>query len=291
MVILSIFLINKIRTGGDRDYIELLELLAERGNKVFVLINSDLNYKPKFISPIYLSINYIKHKPPPASFLFKKSIKKSLQLIKNNFSNLNPDIIHIHGDIYLKSAIFLKKQLNTPLFYASRLNDISKAIVLRKNNAYNRKSQYIFSLLYERVNRYREKQIAKYSNIICFLNPSDKRIFLSRTKRNGENVIVIPNNIGPPHYSDDTKNKNYSKTVKNIVYVGSLSPAKGILDLLKAASILNKKGYNLFYYLLGRIENENLTLSLINKLGLNSIVSIEGFVSPFPFFIKSDLFI
>jgi len=299
VTIFGIFLINQIRTGGDRDYIELLELLAERGNKVYVILNSFLEYKPKFIIPIYLSIKYIRHRLPPASYLFKKNIKKYLKNIIENFNNDSPCFIHIHGDIYLKSAIFLKKQLNIPLFYASRLNDISKAILLRKYKAYTVK-EYIYSILYENIRRYREKQIAKHSDIICFLNPTDKDIFLSRTyskPRKGEtscvknNVIIIPNHIGLPHFTDETKNKNNSKNVSRIVYAGSLSPAKGLWDLLKAAAILKNEGFELFYFILGRKENEKRTLKLIEKLNLNENISIEGFTSPFPFFIKCDLFV
>jgi len=290
MTIIGIFLINQIRTGGDRDYIELLELLAERGNKVFVILNSYLQYEPKYITPVYLSIKYIRHRPPPASFLFRQSIKKHLKFIKESVKDNLPEFIHIHGDIYLKSAIYLKKQLNIPLFYASRLNDISKILALRKYKTYTLKG-YLFSFVLELLNRYREKLIAKNAELICFLNPSDKNIFLKRTKRIDKNVIVIPNNIGLPHFTEETRNKNDSKSLHNIVYVGSLSPAKGVLYLLKAASILKKEGFELFYYILGRKENEKGTLKLIEKLELQNNVSLEGFTSPFPYFIKCDLFV
>ena len=290
MTILGIFLINQIRTGGDRDYIELLELFAERGNKVFVLLNTFLKYEPKFITPVYLPVKYIRHKPPPASFLFKQSIKNNFSLLESAFSENKPDIIHIHGDIYLKSALLLKKKLKIPLFYASRLNDISKAETLRKYNAYSRK-EYIFSLFYEQVNRRREKLIAKNAELICFLNPTDRDLFISRTKRNIDNIIIIPNHIGLPHFTEETKGKNNSKTLSKIVYVGSLSPAKGLWDLLKAAAILKNDGFKLYYHILGRMEKETSTLSLIKKLDLENIISLDGFVSPFPFFANCDLFV
>ena len=290
MTILSIFLINQIRTGGDRDYIELLELLAERGNKVFVILNTYLDYQPKKIIPIYLTIKYIKHKLPPASFLFKHAIKKYLSKITINFNKKLPDFIHIHGDIYLKSALFLKRQLNISLFYASRLNDISKIITLRKYKALS-KIEYFLSFLFELINRYREKQIASHSNLICFLNPFDRDIFLSRTKRKKNNAIVIPNYIGLPRFTEGAREKNISTHVSRIVYVGSLSSNKGIQYLLRAADILKCNGYSLHYYLLGRIEDEYNTLLLIEKLGLKNIVSIEGFESPFKYFINCDLFV
>jgi glycosyltransferase involved in cell wall biosynthesis len=290
MTILGIFLINQIRTGGDRDYIELLELLAERGNKVYVIMNTFLNYTPRAITPIYLKIKYTRHRPPPASFLFKYYLKRNYNFILDNISNKTPDFLHIHGDIYLKSAIYLKNKLHIPFFYASRLNDISKSKNLRKFKAYSAK-EYIFSLIINQINRYREKQIAKHSNLICFLNPLDLEIFISRTKHTSRNFVVIPNNIGQPRFTEETRQKNNSNTLSRIAYAGSLSPAKGLWDLLKAASILKNKGFKLFYHILGRIENEKRTFKLIEKLGLKEIISIEGFVDPFPFFIKCDLFV
>jgi glycosyltransferase involved in cell wall biosynthesis len=291
MTILGIFLINQIRTGGDRDYIELLELLAERGNKVFVLLNTCLKYTPQFITPIYLTINYKRHKPPPASFQFKQQIRKYFARIKNEFNNDFPVFIHIHGDIYLKSALLLKKYLKIPLFYASRLNDITKAHTLRRYKAYQNKKEYLFSLVYEFVNRYREKQISKYAEIVCFLNPIDKALFLSRTNRKDNNVLIIPNHIGPPHFTEDTKNRNNSKNVSNIVYVGTLSPSKGLWDLLRAAVIIKNNGLKIKYHVLGRIENDEKTIVQIEKLGLKDEIILEGHVSPFPFLIKCDLFV
>jgi glycosyltransferase involved in cell wall biosynthesis len=290
MVILGIFLINQIRTGGDRDYIELLELLAKRGNTVFVIINSFLKYKTEYVIPIYLDINYKRRGFPPASFLFKYYIKKYFSFIFKLFNGIFPHFIHIHGDIYLKSALYLKKKLNTPLFYASRCNDVDRTTILRFNNGYSKK-EYLFSIIYQFINRHREKMIAKYADIITFLNPSDRDCFISRTYRKDNEIFIIPNNIGLPHFSDETKSKNASSHISNIVYVGSLSPSKGLWNLLTAASILKQEGIKLHYFILGRKENIKKTMVLIKKLNIINDISIEGYQDPFPYFIKYDLLV
>ena len=289
MNIIGIFLINEIRTGGDKDYINLLETLAERGNKVFVIINKYLDYQPKFIIPIYLSILYVIHKFPPASYLFKIKIKNNFPTIINSFSGYKADYIYIHGDIYLKSAIYLKKQLNSKLFYCSRANDISRVNILLQYKAYTSVKLIIFYLLYNQINKFREKQISKYANIVSFLNPTDMEYFKKRTKRYN-NIIIIPNNI---NFGTNMNfyNKNNSHSVYKIVYVGSLSRDKGLYDLLKAAFILKNKNYNLLYYILGKIENDNNLLELTNKLNLNENIRLEGYVSPFSYFIDCDLFV
>jgi glycosyltransferase involved in cell wall biosynthesis len=291
MNILGIFLINQIRTGGDRDYINLLEELANRGNKVFVIINTYLDYIPKSIIPIKLDVKYKRRHFPPASFLFKRSIKKKIRLIKDVFSDFPLDFIHIHGDIYLKAALFLVKKTGVPFFYASRCNDIDRAHILRTHRAYSCR-EYLFSLFYEPVNRYRENQIAKYSNLITFLNNNDKDRFLKRTGCDKAKTSVIPNHIGPPRCTEEFQNKNKSSCVKNIVYVGAISPSKGLWDLIKAAHIIRKEyGNYIHYYILGRLENSTSTIRLIQKLNLEDLFSIEGYKDPFPYFINHDLFI
>jgi 1,2-diacylglycerol 3-alpha-glucosyltransferase len=204
---------------------------------------------------------------------------------------LNLDILHFMtpGQMGIM-AMYTAKKLNIPLFYASRCNDIDRAVILRSHNGYSRK-ECIFSIIYQFVDRHREKLIAKYANLITFLNPLDKSCFVSRTHRNAEDIYIIPNNIGPPRFTDETRLKNTSLHISNIVYVGSLSPSKGLWDLLAAASILKQEALNLHYFILGRKENEKMTMFLIEKLNLLDDVSIEGYQDPFPYFIKYDLLV
>jgi len=292
MNILGVYLINQIRTGGDRDYLELLESLAQRGNRVFVIINTCLNYTPKYFTRIDLRVVYKRHGFPPASTLFRASIKKNIAVIRGAVDSSPLDFIHIHGDIYLKSALFLKKKLQVPLFYASRCNDIDRAHILRAHKAYSSRKDYLFSLLYESINRFREQQIAKHADLITFLNSDDCGRFLARTKSDASKTCVIPNHIGPPRCTSENQNKNKSTQVRNIVYVGAVSPAKGLWDLLKAAAILKERGYSMLrYYILGRLESAEPTVGLIKKLNISDIVSLEGYKDPFPYFTRCDLFV
>ena len=285
--ILSIYLINEIRTGGDRDYIELLELLAKRGNEVYVLLNNNLNYKPLYITPIYLNIKYRRHWLPPASTIFKYYVRKDICNIINVFRTI-PQFIHIHGDIYLKTAILLKKILKNNLFYASRCNDIDRAQILRKYKGYL-PDEYLFSLINIPINYFREHLISKYSDLITFLNPSDKLKFETRTNSDCRNISIIPNYIGLPRYMENYKNINSSQSISNVLYIGALSPSKGIIYLIKAAKILKDSGINLNYYILSKIENASYALKLIKRLKLTDNFYIEGYQDPFPYLKKCDL--
>ncbi|MFP3043048.1 glycosyltransferase family 4 protein [Treponema primitia] len=294
MTILGIYLLNQIRTGGNRKYLEIVEGLASRGVTVFVIMNSFLDYTPVNFIKIELPIKYGQHKFPPASFLFKKNVKENIRQIEefiSGYINTSVDFILSFGDTHLKSALFLRKIFKAPLFYGFRANDIDRAHILR---AYGGMSllEYLFSILYEPINRYREKQVARNAELISFLNNSDKNRFIERTGCSESKITVIPNHIGLPRCTPEFKNKNHSEEVKNIVYVGSLSADKGLWDLLKAIAILKKDGYTKpHYYMLGRPENINPTLNLIKELDIEELISIEGYKDPFPYFAKYDLFI
>jgi len=287
MTILGIFLINQIRTGGDRRYLELMEVLAKRGNKVFILMNSYLEYTPKYITKIEIPVKYVRHRLPPASYLFKKAAKKYYRQIINE-AGASIDFIHIHGDVYLKTAIYLKKRIGCSFFYASRNNDIDRSKIIRSSGGLNTK-EYLFSLVNDKIERYREKQIAKHAEVVTFQYPKDRDSFIRRTKASIDKTVIIPGNIGPPRCTSEWQNKNKSENVKNILCVGATSITKGCLVLLRVVECLKKRGFtHLRFTLLGRFTDQKL-LKLIENSIASDMLTLEGFKDPFPFLTSHDL--
>jgi glycosyltransferase involved in cell wall biosynthesis len=291
MTILGIFLINQIRTGGDRRYLELMELLAARGNKVLVIMNTYLEYTPKHLIQIKIPVKYIRHHFPPASYLFKKSVKRNFNEIMDVAVDLNSiDFIHIHGDIYLKTAISIKKQINKPFFYASRNNDIDRDRIIRSKGGLSI-GKYIFSVFYEQINKYREKQIARFAEIITFQCLNERDAFCSRTKVSKLKTIIIPGNIGLPRCTINWENKNKSVSIRNIIFTGGLSSAKGVLILPPVLSLLKKKGFGFLHCsILGRGDPTKLN-KIIKKYDVSDMITLEDYVDPFPYLIKNDLFL
>jgi glycosyltransferase involved in cell wall biosynthesis len=293
MNILGVYLLKQMRTGGDRRYLELMEALAERGNNVLVIMNTCFDYTPKYIKKIELTIPYTYRGFPPASFLFKKNLRKNIKFIKEQLKGTikSVDFIHIHGDTHLKGSLLLKKYLSISLFYAFRCNDIDRALILRKSGSLPPK-EYLFSLAYEPINRSREKQAARFADLITFQNHPDQKRFLERTKCNPLKTVIIPGNIGLPRCTSEWRNKNKSTGLEKIVYVGSLSATKGLWELLRALSVLIKKGYHFLQcHVLGRNENLEPTIEYINMLGIEKNVIIEGYKNPFSFLASCDLMV
>jgi glycosyltransferase involved in cell wall biosynthesis len=292
MTILGLYMLNHIRTGGNRKYLELLEGLAARGNRVLVLFNDSLDYVPSHFTKIDIGLRY-HGKFPPASYLFGRYLKKNFRALAKTLGSLaGPvDCIVSFGDTHLGAAVYLKKKITTKLLYGIRCSDIDRARILRHYGRMSAKRK-IRSLIYEQLERGREKKAAKYANGISFLNHSDQRSFLKRTRCTETKTAVIHNHIGPPVCTEEYKNKNRSGTVKNIVYAGLMSADKGLFDLLQAAAILKAWGYEeLHYYLLGRLENTGAVYSLASDLGIQESLSFEGYQNPLPYFAKYDLFV
>jgi glycosyltransferase involved in cell wall biosynthesis len=226
--------------------------------------------------------------------LFKKSVEKKYAEIRAALGENgrdSPDFIHIHGDTHLKAAFFLRKALGAPLFYAFRANDIDRAHVLRSGGSLG-PTDRLLSYVFEIINRYRERRIAKTAELITFQNTIDRDAFIKRTGCGGSKITIIPGNIGPPRFSPDWENKNKSVSVKKLLYIGSLSSGKGIGELLRALGILKDRGAGPFFCtILGRLENHKPALRLIKKLGIEKIAVLEGFQDPFPYLADCDLMV
>lgn len=297
MTILGLFLNNQLRTGGNRRYLELMEGLAARGNRVFVLMNARLEYSPVHFTKINLSINYKRKGFPPASFLFRKAVAENLGMIKERIAETKPEPvkwIHIHGDMHLKAAVYLKKQLGAKLFFAFRCNDITRARILRKNTParFREVPGTVKSLLYELVNRSRERTVAREAALVTFQNIPDREDFLVRTGTELSRTVVIPGNIGLPRCTPEWKNRNISCSVRTLLYVGLLNLSKGLNHLIEALSLLSARGHGeLRLIVLGRLENKAPIDALVSRLGLTERVGFEGFQNPFPYLAKADLLV
>jgi glycosyltransferase involved in cell wall biosynthesis len=263
-----------------------MEELALRGNNVCVVMNSFLDYNPKYFKKILLSVPYKRKGFPPASYIFRKRIKKEIKLIQTDFF----DFILIFGDTHLNAALFLRKALQSPLFYGFRANDIDRAHIMRKHGGLNVK-EFVFSLVYEPINRHREKKVARFAELITFQNSLDRNLFLKRTGCAESKTVIIPGNIGSWCLAE-WQGKNNSIRLEKILYVGLLSASKGLRELLKALSRLKEKGYGfLGCYVLGRLENTGPALELIKKLDIEDMVVLKGFQDPFPYLADCDLMV
>ena len=164
MIILGLFINNEIRTGANRRYLELMEGLAARGNTVRVIMNSYLSYTPTHFERIDLPVKYRRGRFPPASILLKLQIWKNFRQLSSKLTDIN--WIHIHGDMHLTAALYLKKKTGAKFFYAVRCDDITRSKIMLASgflSPIERIEERLYILLKKKP---REKKIARYADII-----------------------------------------------------------------------------------------------------------------------------
>ncbi len=289
MIILGIFINNEIRTGANRRYLELLESLAERGNTVRVLMNTYLDYQPVHFEKIGVPVNYTRKKFPPASLvLFFMLRRMKREILKKT---ADTEWIHIHSDMNLSAALYLKKKTGAKLFYAIRCNDITRAGILAKHSGFSIKER-CGSFFYIMKKAYREKKIARHAERITIQNEGDREIFLARTGCPLSKTVVIPGNIGSRRFSPEWRSKNRSDKVKNLVYVGPLATSKGFHSVIRLMEELRNRGFiGLKIYVLGRTNNKSEIFREIKNRNLENMFIFTGYVNPFSYFADSDLMV
>ncbi len=289
MTILGIFINNEIRTGANRRYLELLEGLAERGNTVRVIMNSFLDYQPEYFEKISIPVRYTRHRFPPVSLLLSHRIRcMGKELSKKTAGT---EWIHLHSDIHLSAALFLKRKTGAKFCFAVRNDDITRAQILMKRGGPSLPERMMASF-YILKKTIRERRIARHADLVAFLNDDDRNFFLSRTHGDESKTIVIPGNIGLPRFSDEWKNRNNSRNVKKLMYAGPLSVSKGFYLVLDLVFELKKRGFtSIKLYALGRTTKKSELFARVKELGLEEQVIFTGYVYPFPYFVDCDLFV
>lgn len=299
MTILGIFLNSTIRTGANRRYLELMEGLAERGNRVFVIMNSSLEYKPKRFTKIPLAVSYRRKGFPPASFIFSKAVASALPEIRAALASAlgdasPPDWIHIHGDMHLAASLVLSRALHAPLFFAFRCNDITRARLIRASGLLSAR-EYCFSLLYSLINARRECAVARHARLVAFQNSLDRDIYVARAHADRAKTVIIPGNIGLPRCAPEWRDVNKHERLESLVYAGGVSLSKGLFDMLRVlSSVARSVSDPPRLFVLGRGEERELAeaLAATERLGITHLVTFAGFVNPpFPYFRDSSLLV
>lgn len=288
MNILGLFLNNQMRTGANRRYLELMESLAERGNRVHVLMNSYLPYEPRYFVRIDIPVRYKRKSFPPASFLFTRAVKN--WYAAGELPSF--EWIHIHSDMHLAASVFLSERTGARLFYAVRCDDITRGRILLRSRMLPLRTAAFLTFYNRFINIPRERRIARKADRIAFMNRADRDNCVARTALDPEKTIVVYGNIWPPRFTEEWKNKNSSSSVRKLIYAGVLSTSKGFAHVLKALALLKARGFDdLVLYALGRTENLDPVRELAANLGIGDHVVFTGYVDPFPYFADCDLLV
>lgn len=296
MVIVGIFLNTELRTGGNRRYLELMDALAKRGNRVCMIMNEAFPDQGHEYRRIDLRAKYRRGSLIPVSSVFSRAVKRNTGFIRSSLKSLGYDSVDwvlVHGDAHLGAAVWLKRRVRARLFFAYRCNDVRRAGILRKYGGLS-SAQKAISLAREAIDRLRERTVARESSLVAFQNRSDADDYSRRVgARTGHaRSVIIPGNIGYPRCTDEWKNSNSSVAVSSLLFVGSLDCGKGFSQFVGACSILKSRGLGgLRASVLGKADDERFARELVDRLSVRDMISFEGYADPFPFLASRNLLV
>ncbi len=290
MTIVGLFFNNQIRTGGHRRYLELMEGLADRGNRVIVALNTELEYKARRFEELRVPVRYTRGQLYPIALAFREASKLVLQTIKTTAPRT--DFLLIYGETHLAAAAYLKKKLGCPLLFGHRSDSVRATAAAFKEHAGHPLAQAGAFLEGMKYRRY-ERMTAKAAEIIVFQNSGDQASFVGRVPAVKNRSLVIGGNIGAPRFAPEHEGVNKSTRLRSLVFVGTLGVRKGLRYLLEALAILAGRGVTVPpLAVLGSGQTLEKHRAFLQARGLADLVEFHGRVpNPFPFLAAADLMV
>lgn len=294
MKIYGIYLVDKIVTGGNRRYIELLTSIARKGISVTVFVNEI--FKDEFIGcnteaiPIKLKKNKrISVQTAKQLELFIKQNKE--RLFSKELLKAKDSYILIFGETDWLSGNVLKNFCEAKIVFAYRSDIIEEIASFFKYEKLDIKKRIFFTLKYL-ITRYREKMIAKKASLITFQTTNDETHFKLRNRKIKSKTVVIPNDILQLRFKKEYKDKNESKNCNNILFVGSYDIRKGLIFFLKALVIVKESNISFNSTIVCRGDVPITILNFIKDYNLEKNVTfIKDASDSLPIMIRHDLLI
>lgn len=187
---------------------------------------------------------------------------KRILKIRKYIKDYNPDYIVPfldHVSLYVFLACMLTK-------YSKRI------ICTERNNPSESKNIKIKKFLFKKAKK------------IVVQNDGQKRFFSEKLQ---SKMVVIPNFLEDKYFEFE---KEYSKEIINVTFMGRMNEQKNIPLLINAFSNLNAN--NVFLHLYGEGDNKNEYLVLAKKSSKKDFIIFEGRTEkPIDVLLNSDLFV
>ena len=290
MTIVGIFLNNQVRTGGHRRYLELLEGLAERGNRVVAALNAELDYEARHFEAIRVPVRYRRGQAYPIALAFKAAARRSLEAVRA--AAPEADFVLVHGETHLPAAAFLKRRLGCRLCFGHRSNAVREAEISFKEHR-GRPAAQAAALLEGWKYRLHERSAARAADLLAFQSGYDRDDVASRVPSILDKSVVIGGNVGAPRFRPENEGINRSEALRSIVFVGTLGTRKGLRYLLEALAILKGRGLEPpRLEVLGSGDALPEHRAFLESRGLADRVEFRGRVpDPFPYLAAADLMV
>jgi len=284
MNVLTIYSNDQVVTGGHKRHLEAIKQLADRGYKINLFAPSGIVQQGTNIKCYQLKISssilpYTHKVRVFLGVLFKPGIYKI---------GASCDIIFLFGLDALIPCLIVSKLLKVPIVYAAR--GIFKDINYSSNSA-------IPTLWKIRCTIIQAIEKIAYRNVgrIVVQNSQDQNKLIQRYNISPDCISVLPNNINVSWIDKaSSSKKNASKELRHLIFVGSLTQRKGILDLLEAFKefVWQTSYVETTLSILGHGPLEQQAKQFVSANQLESYVKFYGYVeNTVEFIAASDLLV
>jgi glycosyltransferase involved in cell wall biosynthesis len=219
--------------------------------------------KSKQISNIEYIYNNFKSLLP--QYRYKGSVKAVIEKV----TEINPDIVHVHGTYYPFSMIvlLLKKLTPFPVIYT-----VHASIHQEIKYTSSVPNRYFIYLRLLPLFYYKKKSLKVADRIIAVSDPI-KAIIHDYADRN-TSIQVIPNGINIADFDIS----NFSDTLKHpsILFIGRLVKVKGCEVLIKAIPILKEYYPDIHLYIAGEGDQKDALYSVVSELNVMENVTFLG---------------
>ena len=290
MNIFGVFLVSEIRTGGHTRYLELMEGLARRGNRVVVLMNTLLSYRPQAFEAVTNPVRYRRHGIPPASWVFRSEAKKRVSVMKERCARV--DCVLVFGETHLAAGASLSKAFGAPLVYGQRSNTVRETLTYLSQEGVRAAHRSLLRIKLLKF-RFDERRIARAAGLIVFQSTYDRDDFLSRTPAVSSRTAVVRGDISGPRFKARYAGANKSASLRSVAFIGTLGKRKGVDYLIDAIDILSRRGVKeLQFDIFGPGDRREELAQSVKDRGLAERVVISGRVpDPFTVLVSADLLV
>lgn len=290
MTIVGAFLVKEIRTGGHTRYLELMEGLARRGNRVVVLMNELLGYRPQAFEAVAYPVKYRRHGFPPASWVFQGEARKRAHELLDRCRNA--DAALVFGETHLHAGLCLAKAFGAPLVYGHRSNSVREVLTYLSEPGL---AAATWALLNAKLVKFGldERRVVRAADLMVFQSDFDRLDFISRNPRAASRACVVRGDISGPRFKAQYAEANKSVSVRRVAFIGTLGKRKGADYLVDAIDILTARGMtDLRFDLFGPGERHDEIARVLKERGLSERVAISGRIpDPFALLASTDLLV
>jgi glycosyltransferase involved in cell wall biosynthesis len=284
--ILGLLLNNELRTGGHRRYLELLSGLAAKGHSVHVVVNQDMQL-PFTVECTLLPISVKSGRKRAVAF--QKSVRQNVGNITERVPAI--DLVVVFGETHYFAGLFLKKYYHAKLLFSFRSNVIQEDLYKLKSENMNIGGRLKLCVEMGKYWWY-ERLIAKNADMIVFQSRYDQGSFLSRNGSVAEKCRIIGGNICTPWFAAEFSGANKSRSLRNILYIGSINTRKGIRFLLDAFELLCADNNDLMLTIIGfGPDEEKLRDRVLHSTARKQINVVGRCRDPFPYLQDTDVLV